>query len=372
MSYGYGQRMTPYGGGRTIAPTQQYDEMGAYGTPSPNYGGPTMGRDDYTGQNVEMASLAQNGSQFGQQANPNSILNSCADVNRQITKINETIASLQIMQKSSLDAVSDMQQKRARKQIDDLSSEIMSLFRKVTGDVKMIKQQPEASSSKNAPQVERLSREITKVRRNYEVSDSNYRKELEAQIARQVKIVRPDATDQEIRAAVEDPNSQIFSQALLQSDRQGQAQSTRNNVRQRHEEIQKIESQMIELAALFEDMNNLVIQQEEAIINVEMKGEEVVENVDKGTEELGVAIVSARNARKWKWWCLGISVLIFIVIVIIILVYKFIVTAPVQVVAPSAQKPAKRFYIPNSPVDIKSALFPRAKTQPLRSRYYRA
>lgn len=371
MSYGYDQRTAPYGG-RTNNQTQQYDDMSAYGSPSPNYGGPTMGRDDYAGQNVEMAPLAQNGSQFGQQTNPNSILNACADVNRQISKINEAIASLQTMQKSSLDAVSDMQQKRARKQIDDLSSEIMSLFRKVTGDVKSIKQKPEASTPKNAPQVERLSREIVKVRRNYEQSDSNYRKELESQIARQVKIVRPDATDQEIRAAVEDPNSQIFSQALMQSDRQGQAQSTRNNVRQRHEEIQKIESQMIELAALFEDMNNLVVQQEEAIINVEMKGEEVVENMDKGTEELGVAIESAKNARKWKWWCLGISILIVMVIIIIFIIYKFLIAAPVQTVAPSPQKPTKRFFIPeNSEIDMKAALFPIANIRPLVTRFNR-
>ncbi|TQS36768.1 hypothetical protein Golomagni_02772 [Golovinomyces magnicellulatus] len=335
---------------KTNVSGQQFDDSG-YGIPSPNYVAQSMGRDEYSGQNVEMAPLALNGSQFGQQPNPNSILNACADVNQQMVKINEAITSLQSMQKLSLDAVSDVQQKRARKQIDDLSSEIMALFRNVTGDVKSIKQNPEASSSKNAPQVERLSREITKIRQSYELSDSNYRKQLEAQIARQVKIVRPDASEAEIRAAVEDPNSQIFSQALMQSDRQGQAQNTRNNVRQRHEEIAKIESQMIELASLFEDMNNLVVQQEEAIVNVEMKGEEVVENVDKGAEELGVAIQSAKNARKWKWYCVGISILIIIVIGIIIAIYKFVVQSPATITAAaSSQDPlkhAKRFILPN-------------------------
>ncbi|EPQ67608.1 Bgt-757 [Blumeria graminis f. sp. tritici] len=253
-----------------------------------------------------MAPLAQNGSQFAQQSDANSILNACADVNRHLSEINDVIATLQPLQKLSLDAINEMQQKRAKKQIDDISSDIMARFRNVTGEVKAIKQQPAASYPKNAPQVERLSREIIKVRRNYELSDANYRKQLEAQIMRQVKIVRPEATEQELRAAVEDPNNQIFSQALMQSDRQGQAQSTRNNVQQRHEEIQKIESQMIELAQLFEDMNTLVVQQEESIANIDMKAEEVVENIDKGTEEIGVAIESAKNTRKWKWWCLGI------------------------------------------------------------------
>ncbi|KAI1004423.1 hypothetical protein K3495_g3789 [Podosphaera aphanis] len=333
--YGYGAR-------------QQYDEPGYNGAPSPQYyGGPTMGRDDLSGQNVEMASLTQNGSQFAQQ-NPNYILNACAQVNEHINRVNQSIVSLQTLQKLSLDAVSDIQQSRTKKQIDDLSSDVMAQFRNITGEVKDIKQQPAASLPKNAPQVERLSRTVLNARRNYEQSDATYRKQIEAQIARQVKIVRPDATEQEIRAAVEDPDSQIFSQALMQSDRQGQAQSTRNNVRQRHEEIQKIERQMIELAELFEDMNNLVVQQEEAIADIEMKGEQVVENVDKGTEEIGVAIESAKNTRKWKWWCLGISVLIILVLIAIVVIYKYIIAAPVvvQSTATGSTKAERRFLLP--------------------------
>lgn len=326
---------------------QQYDDPGYDGALSPQYGAPTIGRVDFSGQNVEMASLAQNGSQFAQQQNPNFILNACAQVNELIARVNQSIVSLQTLQKLSLDAVSDIQQSKTKKQIDDLSSDVMAQFRNITGEVKEIKLQPAASLQKNAPQVERLSRAVLNARRNYEQSDATYRKQIEAQIARQVKIVRPDATEQEIRAAVEDPDNQIFSQALMQSDRQGQAQSTRNNVRQRHEEIQKIERQMIELAELFEDMNNLVIQQEEAIADIEMKGEQVVENVDKGTEEIGVAIQSAKNTRKWKWWCLGIVVLIISALISIVVIYKYVTAAPLpaQPTPNGSSKSEKRFFL---------------------------
>jgi syntaxin 1B/2/3 len=49
------------------------------------------------------------------------------------------------------------------------------------------------------------------------------------------------------------------------------------------------------------------MQQEAAVTNIEMKGEEVVEHMDKGNEQIGTAIVHARNTRKWKWWCLCIT-----------------------------------------------------------------
>jgi syntaxin 1B/2/3 len=78
-------------------------------------------------------------------------------------------------------------------------------------------------------------------------------------------------------------------------------------VRERSNAIQAIAKQMGELAQLFQDMENLVVQQEAAVVNIEQKGEEVVENMDKGTEQIGVAIKSARNRNKLKWWCLGIT-----------------------------------------------------------------
>ncbi len=78
------------------------------------------------------------------------------------------------------------------------------------------------------------------------------------------------------------------------------------NVRGRHQDIQKIEQQMMELAQLFQDLEALVVQQEPAVTNIEQKGEEVTENVGKGNTELDGAIVKARAARRKKWICLGI------------------------------------------------------------------
>ena len=115
------------------------------------------------------------------------------------------------------------------------------------------------------------------------------------------------STDAEVREAVEDiPIQQVFSQALLQSDRRGQSRQALSSVQNRHAAIQEIESQMIELAQLFQDMEALVVQQEDSVTMIEQKGEEVQENLDKGTEHIGVAIMSARSRNRKKWYCLGI------------------------------------------------------------------
>jgi syntaxin 1B/2/3 len=107
---------------------------------------------------------------------------------------------------------------------------------------------------------------------------------------------------------------------LLSSDRRGQASSTLRNVKERHEAIQNIERQMVELAQLFQDLDQIVQQQEPLVADIEMKGEAVREDVTKGNEEIGTAIVSARSRNRKKWWCLLICIIILIIIAVVVAV----------------------------------------------------
>ena len=74
-------------------------------------------------------------------------------------------------------------------------------------------------------------------------------------------------------------------------------------VRARHEEIQKIERDLIELSQMFNDLDALVVQQDAPVMEIERRGEEVSENVVKGNEEIKGAIDKARARNRKKWWC---------------------------------------------------------------------
>ena len=92
----------------------------------------------------------------------------------------------------------------------------------------------------------------------------------------------------------------------MTSNRKGQAQSALHAVQGRHEAIQKIERQMIELAQLFQDMEAAVVQQEPAVEIIDTKAEDTHMNISKGNEHLDQAVVKAAAARRKKWICLGI------------------------------------------------------------------
>lgn len=277
------------------------------------------------GQSVELEPLAQNGQQFGRAQDPNAILNECRAIDHGIDDIERKLESLKMLQQRALDDPDASATSSTNRQLDDLSAEIMTGYRGLLQRIKTLKAMPESGSPKNAPQLGKVDRRLKATVNMHQNVESTFRKRTQEQMARQYKIVRPEASDEEVREAVEDTRSQqIFSQAMLQSDRRGQATSALNAVEGRHQAIQKIERQIIELAQLFQDMEELVVAQEDMVVDIEQKGEDVAEHMDKGTQEIGTAIKTARSRNKKKWICLGIAVAIIIIIVIVVVITQLV------------------------------------------------
>ncbi|KIW96649.1 uncharacterized protein Z519_02040 [Cladophialophora bantiana CBS 173.52] len=252
---------------------------------------------------------------------PNRILNECRAVDQAIDEIEADLQRLKGLQSRYLADTNTSAQSPLRMEVDRTGETIMTKYRGLVSRVKGIKQQPESGNPRNAPQVGKIDRRLKTAINQYQQVEREFRKASQEQMARQYRIVRPDASDAEVREAVEDPNNQqIFSSALIQSDRRGEAQTVARNVSQRHEDIQKIERQMIELAQLFQDLEALVVQQEPAVTQIEEQGEQVAEHVAKANVELEGAVVKARAARRKKWICLGIVVLIIIIIAVVVAV----------------------------------------------------
>lgn len=255
-----------------------------------------------------MAPLSQNGASFAA-SDPNAILNECREIGQGIDAIDGNLNQLRMLQDRSLNET-DSSSSGTSRELDNLSADTMSMYRELTDRVRKMKSSPDAKTPKNAPQVGRIDRRLKEAIQQYQQVEAAFRKKMQSQMERQYRIVRPDADEGEVRAAVEDMSAggqQVFQQAMMQSNRQGQARAVLNAVQDRHRELQKIEQQMIELAQLFQDMDTLIIQQEEAVVQIEQKGEEVVENLDKGNQEIEVAVETARKTRRKKWYCVGIS-----------------------------------------------------------------
>lgn len=61
---------------------------------------------------------------------------------------------------------------------------------------------------------------------------------------------------------------------------------------------------MIELGRLYQEIAELVQQQEPAVEQINEGATTTVDNVQNANKQIDSAIVSARNARRWKWYAL--------------------------------------------------------------------
>lgn len=73
---------------------------------------------------------------------------------------------------------------------------------------------------------------------------------------------------------------------------------------QRSAAIRKIEQDMIQLGQLYQEVAELVHQQEPAVTQIEQSAEQTHGHVQQANTKLDSAITSARNARRWKWYAL--------------------------------------------------------------------
>lgn len=89
-------------------------------------------------------------------------------------------------------------------------------------------------------------------------------------------------------------------------------------VRARHNDIQRIEKTMTELALLFTQLNEQVVYQEAAVQQTEQQTVQVKEDTENANKQLDEGIKSARRARKLKWWIL-LTVLAIIAILALVL-----------------------------------------------------
>jgi syntaxin 1B/2/3 len=96
----------------------------------------------------------------------------------------------------------------------------------------------------------------------------------------------------------------------MTSTRHGEARSALREVQSRHQDIQKIERTITELAQLFNEMSIMIEIQESAIDNIETKAQETETQMESGLQHTEQAVVKARSARRKKWYCIGVIVLI--------------------------------------------------------------
>ncbi|KAH9866251.1 hypothetical protein J1614_008817 [Plenodomus biglobosus] len=232
---------------------------------------------------------------------------------------------------SDIQAISNIHQRmlsspdnRSSTELESIVSQTQIRNTQIKDEIKFLERDAarDPGNSLKQSQVKNLKSTFKKQLEDFQREEADYSKRYREAIGRQYRIINPEATEEEVMEAQNSDwgDEGIFTQAL-KSNRSGQASSVLGAVRARHNDIQRIEKTMSELALLFTQLNEQVVYQEAQVIQAEEQTTQVKGDTEKANVQLNEGIKSARRARKLKWWTLFVVVLILAIIALVLGIY---------------------------------------------------
>ncbi len=169
-----------------------------------------------------------------------------------------------------------------------------------------------------------LTRKFVEVMKGYQQAQAKYKTEITKKAKRQVQIVKPDATEEEVDAVVRSGGADKLIQAsILKGEASEAVKSMTDAVNQRYNEILAIEKSVMEMHQMFVDLAMLVESQGELLDSIEFQVKQSIEYIDEGNQQMTEAIQIYKSIRKHQCYCLiGILAIIGIIVLVVVLQKK--------------------------------------------------
>ena len=196
-----------------------------------------------------------------------------------------------------------------KQEIEDLTDDTNAMAGRVRSHLtqmdaelkRMIQQDPSANQTSDYKIRRNMHSTLTKkfmlLMESYQSCQTKYKTKYQETVKRQFKIVKPDATDDEVEQVLEGGGEAIFTEHMLAS-RNAQARAALEDVQEKHKDIQRLESSIQELHQLFVDLSVLVESQGELLDQIEYSVSQSLSYTKTGVKELESANVYARKSRK--------------------------------------------------------------------------
>ncbi|KAJ7072947.1 t-SNARE [Mycena amicta] len=266
-----------------------------------------------------------------------SFLEEASSIQDDIKTFSGDVSRISTLNARVLDAIGDDAgpQSTVKAELDSLVNETRTRSGALKDRIKRLQDAVIPSSSDAGAQLKRQDKEMrqnraTFVRQKfvealqaYQKVEQEHRARSRTRVERQIRIVKSDATQEEINQAIASgEGSQVFMQALTSNANYAHARSAYNEVQARAQDLRKMEQTLAELAQLFADMALLVEQQNETLLAIEEGAKQTEEHAEEGAKQVGISVEIARSLRKKRWICFFI-VLIVIIILAVVLAVEF-------------------------------------------------
>eukprot|EP00741_Cyanophora_paradoxa_P008756 tig00000140_g8477.t1 len=241
-----------------------------------------------------------------------------------MSKIRKNMEEVSEKQSKALTAISTEQKEKIGKQLEEIVDATSEMFHDIGAKLKALNDENKKKSKSEGMTSETrirtnmhgtLTRKYLDLLREFEEMQSKYKNKIRETVARQVKIVNPNASQEEIEKAVEEGDSaQIFATGMLTKGH-ALAKNALADIQERHRDIVRLEKNIEELSQLFKDMAVLVESQGELLDVIEANVNKSAAYTAKGVSELHQARKYQISSHK-KLCCIIVCLLIVIVVVL--------------------------------------------------------
>ncbi|KAJ7647960.1 syntaxin [Roridomyces roridus] len=232
-------------------------------------------------------------------------LEQASEVQDDITRFNGNVTRIAALNNRVLEALDDAAADPIKAELDELVTETMALSNSLRNRIKALQAAAGTGGGNEMRQtrVTFLRNKFMEGLQTYQTVEQEHRAKARTRVERQYRIVKPDATQEEITHAVATGQDQVFMQALTTSTRYVDSRQAYNEVQARSQDLKRMEQTLAELAQMFSDMALLVEQQDEHVMAIEKTAGDVEKDAEMGYQQVERATVFARAARKKRWIC---------------------------------------------------------------------
>ncbi|KAK7034591.1 hypothetical protein VNI00_012222 [Paramarasmius palmivorus] len=242
-----------------------------------------------------------------------------------VSQVNNNVSEIAELRSRSLNSITnDQDDHQANEVVEEtraLCNRIRRWMESISSETRELGMKGRITQQDGEMRMRRLAHvrdKFVEALQEYQRTEQEHRFKVRERAERQFRMVKPDATAEEVKQVVDnDQGGQIIMQALVSdSGRYAESRNAYSEVQSRQEEIKKLEKSMAELAMLMNDMATLTEQQDFSFVSMEKTVLDVEADTRQGLAYTEQAVVSARSARKKRWICFSICIVIILVIAI--------------------------------------------------------
>lgn len=155
-----------------------------------------------------------------------------------------------------------------------------------------------------------LTRKFVDEMKLYQQAQQQYKTDLKNKVKRQVLVVKPDATDEEVDAVMKSEGGRdaLYKERILAGGVNDQIKTTYAKVAGKYQDVLTLEQSVAELHQMFLDFALLTEQQGELLDQIEFQVKQAGDYVEEANVDVHQAIDYQKSIRKKQCWLILIVV----------------------------------------------------------------